>query len=71
MIGFLTEKQDVVHALHGVGYATGVDLDSLAETGKWISNLLGRANGSRAGPALLAKRERERQATAIHAKANL
>ncbi|KAG5355662.1 Hydroxymethylglutaryl-CoA lyase [Yarrowia sp. B02] len=44
--------EDVVYALHGSGYDTGVNLDLLAETGEWISKELGRPNGSRAGKAI-------------------
>ncbi len=44
--------EDVVYLLHGLGYATGVDLDALVETGRWISGQLGRENGSRVGKAL-------------------
>ena len=44
--------EDVVYLLHGLGYATGVDLDALVETGRWISGRLGRENGSRVGKAL-------------------
>ncbi|MCP5270934.1 MAG: hydroxymethylglutaryl-CoA lyase [Burkholderiaceae bacterium] len=48
--------EDLVYLLHGLGAATGVDEDALADTGAWISAQLGRANGSRAGRARLAKR---------------
>ena len=44
--------EDVVYLLHGLGFATGVDLDALVETGRWISGQLGRENGSRVGKAL-------------------
>ena len=44
--------EDVVYLLHGLGFATGVDLDALVETGRWISGRLGRENGSRVGKAL-------------------
>ena len=44
--------EDVVYLLHGLGMATGVDLDALVETGRWISGQLGRDNGSRVGKAL-------------------
>ena len=44
--------EDVVYLLHGLGMATGVDLDALVETGRWISGRLGRENGSRVGKAL-------------------
>jgi len=41
--------EDVVYLLHGIGADTGVDLDRLAGCGAWISERLGRANGSRVG----------------------
>jgi hydroxymethylglutaryl-CoA lyase len=48
--------EDVVFMLHGMGIATGIDLDALVDAGAYISGLLGRAPVSRAGKALLAKR---------------
>lgn len=48
--------EDVLYLLHGLGISTGVDLAAVAETGAWISGLLGRRNESRAGRALLAGR---------------
>jgi len=39
--------EDVVYMLEGMGLATGVDLDRLVETGRWLSALLGRASGSK------------------------
>jgi hydroxymethylglutaryl-CoA lyase len=48
-------SEDVVYMLHGLGIGTGVDLERLAETGRWLANLLGRETGSKAGRALLAK----------------
>ena len=46
--------EDVVYMLRGLGLETGIDLTALAETGAFISDALGRANGSRAGAALMA-----------------
>ena len=46
--------EDVVYMLHGLGVETGVDLDALAATGRWLSGLLGRETGSKAGRALTA-----------------
>lgn len=43
--------EDVVYMLEGMGMATGVDLASLIETGQWLSQLLGRNNGSKVGNA--------------------
>ena len=47
--------EDVVYMLHGLGIETGVDLDRLATTGAWISDLLGRPTASKAGRALAAR----------------
>ena len=44
--------EDVVYMLHGLGIETGVDLDSVAATGHWISSALGRETASKAGRAL-------------------
>jgi hydroxymethylglutaryl-CoA lyase len=41
--------------LHGLGIETGIDLDKLVDTGAWISGVLKRDNGSRAGRAMAAK----------------
>jgi hydroxymethylglutaryl-CoA lyase len=43
--------EDVVYMLEGLGVRTGVDLDALIEVGRWISDELGRANGSKVGRA--------------------
>ena len=51
--------EDVVYMLHGLGFSTGVDLQKLAITGRWISNRLDRPNMSRAGEALLRKKTNE------------
>jgi hydroxymethylglutaryl-CoA lyase len=48
--------EDVVYMLHGLGLRTGIDLDALVEIGAWISKLLGRDYGSKAGKALAAKK---------------
>ncbi|MQP77487.1 hydroxymethylglutaryl-CoA lyase [Stenotrophomonas sp. MYb238] len=45
-------SEDVVYMLHGMGLDTGIDLPALADTGRWLSGLLGRANGSKAGKAM-------------------
>ncbi len=50
--------EDVVYLLHGLGIATGVDLERLAETGQWICGILGRESSSKVGRALAAKRKR-------------
>src|SRR5450830_655264 len=48
--------EDVVYMLHGMGIATGIDLDALIDAGDFISRHLGRPTGSRAGKAILNKR---------------
>ena len=47
-------SEDVVYMLQGMGIETGIDLDALADTGRWLAALLGRETGSRAGRALAA-----------------
>jgi len=47
-------SEDLVYMLHGMGLHTGVDLDRLADTGRWLAGLLGRETGSKAGRALAA-----------------
>jgi hydroxymethylglutaryl-CoA lyase len=44
-------SEDVIYMLHGMGIATGVDLDKLIETGQWLSAQLTRDNGSKVGKA--------------------
>ncbi|RPE81988.1 hydroxymethylglutaryl-CoA lyase [Vulcaniibacterium tengchongense] len=46
--------EDVVYMLRGLGVETGIDLDALAETGRWLAARLGRETGSKAGKALAA-----------------
>lgn len=53
-------SEEVIYLLHGLGMSTGVDLDKLAATGQWVSERLGRPNGSRVGQALHANAERLR-----------
>ena len=48
--------EDVVWLLKGLGLETGVDLESLVDTGAWISQELGRTPSSRVTQAVLAKR---------------
>ncbi|MGH8668265.1 MAG: hydroxymethylglutaryl-CoA lyase [Burkholderiales bacterium] len=50
--------EDVVYMLHGMGIATGVDLDRLVGIGQWICGVLGKEAASRAGRALAAKKAR-------------
>ena len=57
--------EDLVYFLHGMGMETGVNLERVSEVGDWISKELGRANGSKVGPALLGRKnlleEKQRQ----------
>jgi len=48
--------EDVVFLLHGMGIATGIDLDQLIDAGQYISDFLQRPTQSRAAKALLNKR---------------
>ena len=49
--------EDVVFMLHGMGIATGLDLDALVDTAGWVSQqVLGRPPVSRVSRALLARR---------------
>ena len=50
--------EDVVFMLNGLDIQTGIDLDALVDAGAFISEVLGRPPVSRAGKALLAKREK-------------
>jgi hydroxymethylglutaryl-CoA lyase len=47
-------SEDVAYMLQGLGIRTGIDLDALAETGRWLAGLLGRDTGSKVGKALAA-----------------
>jgi len=49
--------EDVVYLLDGLGIRTGVDLARLVEIGEWISGVLKREYGSKAGKAIAAKRK--------------
>jgi hydroxymethylglutaryl-CoA lyase len=51
-------SEDVVFMLNGLGIETGIDWGALVDVGAFISGVLGRAPVSRAGKALLAKREK-------------
>ena len=47
--------EDLVYLLEGLGMSSGLDLAELAQTGAWISQILGRESQSRAGRAILAR----------------
>jgi hydroxymethylglutaryl-CoA lyase len=48
--------EDVVYMLHGMGVETGIDMDKLIDTGKFISDFLQRKPGSLAANALFSQR---------------
>ena len=50
--------EDVVYMLNGLGVRTGIDLERLVDIGQWISGVLKREYGSKAGKAIAAKRKR-------------
>ncbi|MCW5665697.1 MAG: hydroxymethylglutaryl-CoA lyase [Piscinibacter sp.] len=50
--------EDVLFMLNGLGIDTGIDLDKLVDAGAFISGVLGRPPVSRAGKALLSKRDK-------------
>ena len=45
-------SEDVVYMLHGMDIGTGIDLDRLVDTGRWLADLLGRASGSKVTQAI-------------------
>ena len=45
-------SEDLVYMLHGMGIDTGIDLDALAATGRWLAGKLERQTGSKVGRAL-------------------
>jgi hydroxymethylglutaryl-CoA lyase len=49
--------EDLLHLLHSLGIQTGVNLEKMADIGAWISGELGRKNDSRAGKAVLARKQ--------------
>jgi hydroxymethylglutaryl-CoA lyase len=49
--------EDVAYMLAGMGIETGIALDALVDVGAAISAVLGRESGSRAGRALLGRRQ--------------
>jgi hydroxymethylglutaryl-CoA lyase len=48
--------EDMVYMLHGMGIETGIDMDKLIDTGKFISDFLQRKPGSLAANALFSQR---------------
>jgi hydroxymethylglutaryl-CoA lyase len=49
-------SEDVLYLMHGLGIATGIDLDAVVDAGQFISRHLRRKAVSRAGNAIAAKR---------------
>ena len=45
-------SEDLVYMLRGMGIETGIDLEALADTGRWLASRLGRSTGSKVGRAL-------------------
>jgi hydroxymethylglutaryl-CoA lyase len=45
-------SEDVAYMLHGLGIDTGIDLERLVDTGRWLATLLGRESGSKVTRAL-------------------
>jgi hydroxymethylglutaryl-CoA lyase len=50
--------EDVLYLLHGLGVSTGVDFNAVVDAGVFICEAIGRANASRAGRAIAARRAR-------------
>ncbi|MBI3525447.1 MAG: hydroxymethylglutaryl-CoA lyase [Betaproteobacteria bacterium] len=51
-------SEDVIYLLNGLGIATGIDLEKLAEAGRYICEQLHREPASRVAQALLSRRSR-------------
>ena len=49
--------EDVLYLMDSLGIQTGVDFSKVAQAGEYISNAIGKINGSRAGKAWLAKQK--------------
>lgn len=47
-------SEDVVYMLNGLGIEHGIDLQKLAETGNWISKVIGRESNSKVAKAITA-----------------
>lgn len=52
--------EDLLYFLQGQGLETDIDLDKIVEIGNYISKQLGRANHSKTGVAILAKKSRQK-----------
>lgn len=51
--------EDMVYFLDSLGMNTGVDLDTMAEIGEWITKEIGKPNASSVGKALVGKKRRD------------
>ncbi|GIL84747.1 hypothetical protein Vretimale_14466 [Volvox reticuliferus] len=60
--------EDVLYLLDGYGIQHGIDMDAVLRASEYISNALGRPNGSRVARALLARRADAADAAAAAAK---
>lgn len=49
--------EDVLYLMNSLGIQTGIDFSKVAHAGEFISNSIGKNNGSRAGKAWLAKQK--------------
>ena len=47
--------EDLLWLFRGLGIDTGLNLDTMVQTGQWISAQVGRRYGSRVGAALAAR----------------
>jgi len=54
--------EDVLYLMNGLGIETGIELDRVVAIGEFISRAIGRPNVSRAGRALLAKKQSQQEA---------
>ena len=52
--------EDVVYMLHGMGVCTGVDLERLADAGRFISQALGRETQSKVARALQGRAKKDK-----------
>ncbi|KWU41289.1 aldolase [Rhodotorula sp. JG-1b] len=53
--------EDVVYALHESNIPSSARFEELCEVGEWVSEAIGRANGSRVGKAVRGRKQREAQ----------
>ncbi|GFR52331.1 hypothetical protein Agub_g14871 [Astrephomene gubernaculifera] len=60
--------EDVLYLLNGYGIQHGIDFDAVLRASEYITNALGRPNGSRVANALLAKRADEARRAAAKAE---